>query len=444
MRARAFAVVTALLVAAAGAGGATACGATVLDRLLVRTGSRRQPLARAHGTVVRRLPALHIAEVQPQGRLSASPRGSRACPGSAPSSRSPLVSPAPSPALAARLANGLPLEWEYGATQADAVPAAILRAASAVHDRGRRHGRRPHRAGSRGQGAAVFNVLNGRPTCATANGHGTFVASIAAGSVTNREGIAGFGGAAKLLIVKAGGADGSVHRRRRGGRDRLRRRSWRADHQPQPRRPRHLHGRAAPPSHYAASHGVLLVAAAGNEAQNGNPVEYPAALLQPVGSNGIGGIGLAVGASTMLGAPRALLELRLVPLAGRAGRQPARRASFDRHRLDVADRSRLPRLAARPLRARERHLLRGAAGLRRRGARLGGQPLPLRGGRGDDPQGDRLRRRRLDTDDSATACSTSPPPSRARPVCRSSICTACAPAAGSASPGAGTVSRPSG
>ena len=37
---------------------------------------------------------------------------------------------------------------------------------------------------------------------------------------------------------------------------------------------------------YAANHGVLLVAAAGNDAQNGNPVEYPAALLQPVGSDG--------------------------------------------------------------------------------------------------------------------------------------------------------------
>ncbi len=52
---------------------------------------------------------------------------------------------------------------------------------------------------------------------------------------------------------------------------------------------------------YAANHGVLLVAAAGNDAQNGNPVEYPAALLQPAGSDGSSGLGLAVGASTMLG-----------------------------------------------------------------------------------------------------------------------------------------------
>jgi hypothetical protein len=52
---------------------------------------------------------------------------------------------------------------------------------------------------------------------------------------------------------------------------------------------------------YAASRNVLLVAAAGNEYEEGNPVEYPAAALQPVGSKGQGGFGLAVAASTMGG-----------------------------------------------------------------------------------------------------------------------------------------------
>jgi subtilisin family serine protease len=49
---------------------------------------------------------------------------------------------------------------------------------------------------------------------------------------------------------------------------------------------------------YAIDHGVLVVAAVGNEKESGNPVEYPAALLQPVGSAGVGGAGLAVTAST--------------------------------------------------------------------------------------------------------------------------------------------------
>ena len=53
---------------------------------------------------------------------------------------------------------------------------------------------------------------------------------------------------------------------------------------------------------YAAAHGVLLVAAAGNSGQNGNQPSYPAALLQPLGSNGVGGIGLAVAASNLSGA----------------------------------------------------------------------------------------------------------------------------------------------
>ena len=52
---------------------------------------------------------------------------------------------------------------------------------------------------------------------------------------------------------------------------------------------------------YAAARGVLLVAAVGNEFEDGNPVEYPAALLQPAGSNGRGGVGLAVAASTAAG-----------------------------------------------------------------------------------------------------------------------------------------------
>jgi membrane-anchored mycosin MYCP len=43
------------------------------------------------------------------------------------------------------------------------------------------------------------------------------------------------------------------------------------------------------------------VAAAGNDYAQGDPVEFPAALLQPVGSNGAGGAGLAVAASDEAG-----------------------------------------------------------------------------------------------------------------------------------------------
>ncbi|HEY4412491.1 MAG TPA: S8 family serine peptidase, partial [Gaiellaceae bacterium] len=48
---------------------------------------------------------------------------------------------------------------------------------------------------------------------------------------------------------------------------------------------------------YAVARGALVVTAAGNDSAMGNPVEYPAALVQPVGSNGSQSKGLVVGAS---------------------------------------------------------------------------------------------------------------------------------------------------
>jgi subtilisin family serine protease len=302
VRARAFAVViAALLVAAAPAGSATAA----VSRFSIGYSSEpalEAAVARAHGTVVRRLPALHIAEVQPQGpplrfaaRIACLPGIRTVEPVAARVVRA-------EPALAARLANGLPLEWAYEATQSDAVPVSILVAASAftiaVVDTGADL-TAPDLAAKTPTG---FNIRNGSTDVRDGNGHGTFVASLAAGAVANLEGIAGFGGAARLLIVKAGGADGTfsdvdeaagiVYAVDRGAR--IINLSF--------------GGPATSTTEqtavaYAASHGVLLVAAAGNEARNGNPVQYPAALLQPVGSNGVGGIGLAVGASTMLGRP---------------------------------------------------------------------------------------------------------------------------------------------
>src|SRR5205085_3223976 len=57
---------------------------------------------------------------------------------------------------------------------------------------------------------AAFSPRTGTADVRDAVGHGTFVAALAAGSVTNGEGIAGFGGDAKLMIVKAGAGDGSL------------------------------------------------------------------------------------------------------------------------------------------------------------------------------------------------------------------------------------------
>jgi subtilisin family serine protease len=296
MRTRAFAVLVAALIAAIGAGAATAATARF------SIGYSSEPalmaaLARAHGTVVRRVPALHIVEVQPQGqplrfaaRIACLP-GIRSVQPVTP--RASLAEPG----LTARLTNGLPLEWEYAATQADAVPLSILRAAGsltiAVVDTGADF-TAPDLAAKSPTG---FSVRAGTDAARDPSGHGTFVASLAAGSTSNGEGIAGFGGAAKLLVVKAGSADGSFT-----DVDEAAGIVYAVDHGA---RIINLSfgGSGTSPTEraavaYAARHGALLVAASGNDARNGNPVEYPAALLQPVDSGGIGGIGLAVGAST--------------------------------------------------------------------------------------------------------------------------------------------------
>jgi subtilisin family serine protease len=132
----------------------------------------------------------------------------------------------------------------------------------------------------------AFDVRSRTSNVRDVNGHGTFVASIAAA----------YGGDARLLIVKAGSSSGA----------------FTDDAESTAIRYAVAHGariinlsiggpstskveRAA--VRFAVSHGVLVVAASGNDYGLGNPVEYPAALLQPVGSNGSGGAGLVVAAS---------------------------------------------------------------------------------------------------------------------------------------------------
>jgi subtilisin family serine protease len=134
--------------------------------------------------------------------------------------------------------------------------------------------------------AGAYDVRTGTSDVRDANGHGTFVASIAAA----------YGGAARLLVIKAGSSSGA----------------FTDDTESAAIRYAVAHGariinlsiggpstskteRAA--IRYAVVHGVLVVTAAGNDHGMGNPVEYPAALLQPVGSNGAGGSGLVVAAS---------------------------------------------------------------------------------------------------------------------------------------------------
>jgi subtilisin family serine protease len=252
-----------------------------LQTLLARTGLK----------VERNLPALHAVEVV-GGTV-----------GSRPVARYVSTQPeSTEPAVRDMYWVGVPYEWQYTASRVDQVPDVVLRAASkfkiAVVDTGC-DVRQPDLAAKSPEVYSVVHRSN-RSDVRDYYGHGTFVASLAAGSVTNGEGIAGFGGDTQLLCVQVAHKDGSI-----SDVDEAAGIVYAVKHGAKiinlslgGLEPSALESRAV---RYAQRHGALIVAAAGNEFHEGNPIEYPAALLQPKGSYGRGGSGLSVGASTLKG-----------------------------------------------------------------------------------------------------------------------------------------------
>ncbi len=248
--------------AAAGQLGATGTSARAWPRAEATIGyttpaALRAALVLCPAQVVRRIPALRVAQVRPAGSVDGFAANISRLPGIRFVQRLALREVNSEPALALSGGRSIPWEWQYSVVREET-----------VHD---------------------------------TVGHGTFVSALAGGSVTNGEGIAGFGGDAQLMVIKAGPGDGSFT-----DLDEANGIVYAIDHGA-----RILNLSLGGPStsstekkaiDYAVSHGALVVAAAGNEFQDGNPAEYPAALLQPLGSRGIGGHGLAVGASTMAGA----------------------------------------------------------------------------------------------------------------------------------------------
>jgi subtilisin family serine protease len=248
-----------------------------------------QALGATHATLVRDLAPLHVAQVR-----GVDPRALRRQPGIRFVQRAtPRVSAATEPVFS--LASSP--EWQLRAMHGDAVPDTVLRAAStltlAVVDTGADLSAPDIAA----KAPAAWNTRTGSADVRDPNGHGTFVASLAAGSITNDDGIAGAGGDVRLLIVKSGNDRGSFT-----DMDEAAGIMYAIDHGA-----RIINLSVGGPNtsaterkaiQYAIDRGALVVAAVGNEYGAGNPVEYPAALLQPVGSNGVGGAGLAVTASS--------------------------------------------------------------------------------------------------------------------------------------------------
>ena len=283
------ALVALLLAVPAGALGASSRGSVAYG-----SASSLAELARAHDLrVVRVIPSLQVAEVAGAAR---SLRAVGATPLRARTTRSePSLEPDPAAAIP-----GADYEWQYGTTRMDAVPAWVLRAAVsvpvAVIDTGADLSA-PDLAAKK---PLAFSVAANDADVTDLNGHGTFVASIAAGASDNGDGLAGFAGDAPLLVVQAGSASGTF-----SDLDEAAAIVYAVDHGARVlnlslggTRTSDVERRAV---EYAVSRGALLVAAAGNEHDAGNPVEYPAALLQPVDSGGAGGAGLAVGGSDALG-----------------------------------------------------------------------------------------------------------------------------------------------
>lgn len=250
--------------------------------------------------VVARVPTLHTVAVDPSGDAASFASDLAGAGGidfvQAPVPRRHFVEPGLAPAAVP----GGSYQWQYALTGADRVPDRIARSAAGVRIAVVDSGADLSAPDLEAKRPLTYNAVNNSRDVADPVGHGTFVASLAAGSASNGEGIAGVAGEAQLTTIKAslegrftdfevaaaiayavdtgakvvnlsvGGTTSSQTERRA--------------------------------IEYAVAKDVLLVAAAGNAAQKGNPVEYPAAALQPVGSNGAGGYGLSVGASTSTGA----------------------------------------------------------------------------------------------------------------------------------------------
>ena len=268
----------AIVAAFASAGGASTGSASAPRRLIVNYRSAAD-LRGVH--VLRRIPALHSAVVDATSSMY----------GQAPVLR--RVQTVDAPALAPTYQPGVAWEWQWDAAHMDGVPDDVQHAAARVKIAVIDSGADLTAPDVADKAPDTWSVLSRSQRVRDTLGHGTFVASLAAGATGDGVGIAGFGGDARLLVVQAIGKDGYitdvqeaaaiVYAVRHGAKiinlsiggsqtSSIEKRAIR----------------------YAASHGVLIVAAAGNEHEQGNPVEYPAALLR-------GGIGLAVGATRMDG-----------------------------------------------------------------------------------------------------------------------------------------------
>ena len=183
-------------------------------------------------------------------------------------------------------------EWQWAAAHADLVPTWVQQAARAITIAVIDTGADVLAPSLAAKSPVTWNIVNGATDVHDAVGHGTFVASLAGGGISDSAGMSGFGGEARLMIVQAN----------RGGTgfsdiDEANAIVYAVNHSANiinlSLGGAQTSGIERDAIDYATQRGVLLVAAAGNSAEQGNPIVYPAALL--------GRSGLVVGASTAEG-----------------------------------------------------------------------------------------------------------------------------------------------
>jgi serine protease len=250
----------------------------------------RTPAA-LHGLhLVANVAALRTAEVRvPNARAE---RALRSRPGIRYAQRVVSRVQADAPAVPSSAVLPVP-EWQWTAVHANLVPAWVQQAAHSVTIAVVDTGADVLAPSLAAKSPVTWDAATGVSTVSDSVGHGTFVASLAAGSISDANGMSGFGGDARLMIVQAN----------RGGTgfsdvDEATAIVWAVDHGANivnlslgGTQTSQVERSAVD---YASQHGVLLVAAAGNSAQQGNPTVYPAAL--------VGDSGLVVGASDQAGA----------------------------------------------------------------------------------------------------------------------------------------------
>jgi subtilisin family serine protease len=244
-----------------------------------------------HGLrVISRIPALRTAEVRlPNARAE---RALRSRPGIRFTQRAVARVQADAPSIPFAAGLAVP-EWQWTAVHADLVPPWVQQAARSITIAVIDTGADVLAPSLAAKSPVTWSVTTGLTSVHDVVGHGTFVASLAAGSISDTSGMSGFGGEARLMIVQANrGTAGFTDI------DEASAITWAVDHGANiinlslgGSQTSEVERSAID---YATQHGVLLVAAAGNSADQGNPTFYPAALL--------GTSGLVVGASNPAGA----------------------------------------------------------------------------------------------------------------------------------------------